>query len=116
MPPMPTADWLASLDRMSAGLDRSLVDLDRYQTEWAPLTDTPATAVAPELLLAWLERRLTQWDARLTAATDLAATVEAQLDAREAAVNRWQEVFARWRELIQQGVGSGNTSASSSAG
>jgi hypothetical protein len=104
MPPLPTADWIASLDRMTAALDRSLADLDRYQSEWAPVTERPATATPPELLLTRLEGRLAQWDARLTAATELAATVERQLDDREAAVGRWQEVFVRWQELIQQGL------------
>lgn len=103
MTALPTADWTAALDRMTAVLGRCLADLDRYQTEWAPVTDTPAVATPPDLLLAWLERRLDQWDVRLTAATELAAAVEQQLSERQAAVNRWQEVFDRWKQLIQQG-------------
>jgi hypothetical protein len=66
--------------------------------------DAPADASPPELLLAWLERRLSQWDARLTAATELAAEVERQLDDREATVARWRQVFDRWRNLIEQGL------------
>ena len=116
MPPLPTADWLAALDRMTAGLDRTLADLDRYRTEWAPVTDMPATTSPPELLLAWLERRLTQWDARLTAAAELAADVEKQLDDREATVGRWRGVFLRWRELLEQGVNPTGTSGTTSAG
>jgi hypothetical protein len=116
MPPLPTADWLAALDRMTASLNRTLVDLDRHRTEWAPVTDTPATTSPPELLLAWLERRLTQWDARLTAATELAAEVEQQLDDREATVSRWRDVFLRWRELLEQGVNATGTSGTTSTG
>ena len=62
------------------------------------------------MLLAWLERRLDQWDTKLTAAVELAASVEQQLGEREAAVARWHEVFVRWKELLQQGgghIGSG---------
>lgn len=101
---LPTADWTAALDRMNAGIDRTLAELLRHQAEWAPVVDSPATATTPDLLLAWLERRLVQWDARLTAATELAAAVEGQLDEGEAAVGRWNEVFVRWRELIERGV------------
>lgn len=102
MPTLPTADWIATLDRMAAGVDRALSDLDQYQREWAPLVERPAAAAQPELLLAWLERRLTQWDARLTAAGQLAAEVEGQLAERETALGRWHELFVRWRDLIQR--------------
>lgn len=102
--PLPTADWTAALDRMTAAIDRTLVELDRHQTEWSPVTDAPAVAATPDLLLAWLERRLGQWDARLTAASELAAAVEKQLDDREAAVGRWNEVFVRWQDLIERGL------------
>jgi hypothetical protein len=101
---LPTADWTAALDRMSATAERTLAELLRHQAEWSPVIDVPTTATTPDLLLAWLERRLVQWDARLTAAAELAATVEAQLDQGEAAVGRWTEVFVRWRDLIERGV------------
>lgn len=104
VPTLPTAEWTASLDRMAAALRRSLADLDRYQQEWSPLTDTPATTAPPELLLAWLERRLDQWDARLTTASELAASVETQLDERETALGRWHDLFISWRQLIEQEV------------
>jgi hypothetical protein len=107
MPSQPTAAWTAALDRMTASLGRTVAELDRYQTEWAPVTESPAVVTQPELLLAWLERRLDQWDARLTAAAELAASVEKQLEEREAAVGCWHAVFVRWKELIQQ---RGNTS------
>src|SRR5262245_11300040 len=109
--PLPVAEWTAALDRMTASLGRTLAELDRYQSEWAPVTETPATATPPELLLAWLERRLGQWDTRLTEAADLAASVEKQLEEREAAVGRWHEVFIRWKELIQQGVNTSDNPA-----
>ena len=111
MPALPTADWTAALDRMTAALDRSLADLDRYTAEWAPVTDAPAAAAPPELLHAWLERRLGQWDARLAAAAELAATVETQLADRAAAVGRWHEVFVKWRELIEQRAEVSGTAA-----
>jgi hypothetical protein len=116
MSPLPIADWLAALERMTVSLDRMFVDLDRYQSVWAPVTDAPAAVSPPELLLAWLERRLSQWDASLTAASELAANVEQQLDDREAAVGRWQEVFVRWQELIQQGLDPARTSTGTSSG
>jgi hypothetical protein len=95
---------------MTVAINRMLSDLDRHQTDWAPIIDVPAVATQPEMLLAWLERRLTQWDARLTSAAELAGSVEKQLDDREAAVNRWHDVFVRWRELIQRGVGTSEVS------
>jgi hypothetical protein len=108
--PLPTAEWNAALDRMTEAIDRGLTELDRHQTEWATVTDTPATATQPEQLLTWLERRLEQWDARLTASAELAATVEKQLDEREAVVGRWHEMFDRWRELVEQKVQGSATS------
>ncbi len=113
---LPIADWTAALDRMTGALDRTLSALDRYQADWAPVTETPAAVAPPDLLLAWLERRLTQWDSRLDAAAELAATVEKQLAEREAAVSRWHEVFVRWQELIQQGVDTAGTSTATSSG
>ncbi|MCE9562997.1 MAG: hypothetical protein K8U57_13220 [Planctomycetes bacterium] len=113
---LPTAEWTAALDRMNDAITRSLADLERHRTEWAPVTDTPAEVTQPGMLLAWLERRLGQWDARLTASAELAATVEKQLDEREAAVGRWQEMFGKWRDLIEQGVKPASTSESVSLG
>jgi hypothetical protein len=113
VPTLPTAEWTAALDRMTAALHRTLVDLDRYQSDWSALTDTPASAAPPELLLAWLERRLDQWDERLTTAAELAASVEQQLNERETAIGRWQDLFVRWRELIERGVDPVTTSPGS---
>lgn len=102
---LPTAEWTAALDRMAAAVDQSLRDLDRHREGWAAVTDTPAKAAPPDLM-TWLETRLGQWDARLTAAADLAATVERQLGEREAVVGRWAETFGRWQKLVEQGVGA----------
>jgi hypothetical protein len=87
---------------MSVTLNRTLAELDRHQAEWAPVTEVPATASTPDLLLAWLERRLGQWDARLTAAAELAASVEQELAERSVAAERWHEVFVRWQNLINK--------------
>ena len=114
MTPLPIEDWTAALDRMNAVLDQTRADLDRHWTDWGSLVATPATASPPELLLAWLERRLAQWDARLTAAGELAAAVERELNDREAGVSRWREVVVRWRNLIEQEVKPADTSTSSS--
>lgn len=102
--PLPTAEWTAALDRMTGAIDSHLHELERHRNQWATVTDTPAAVTPPEMLLTWLERRLDQWDARLTASSELAATVEKQLDEREAAVNHWQVMFGRWRDLVEQGV------------
>jgi hypothetical protein len=109
----PTADWAAALDRMTNALHRALADLDRYQTEWAGVTDTPAAAARPELLLTMLERRLAQWDTRLAAAGGLTDAVEAELRDREVVVGHWRDVFGRWQELIQRGVEASDASDTS---
>jgi hypothetical protein len=108
MAPLPTAEWNDALNRMSVAIDRALAELDRYRNEWVKVTDSPATT-APERLFMWLEQHLGQWDGKLDAAAELAASVEKQLEDRETAMERWHEVFVRWRELIQ------NTAFASSA-
>ena len=102
MPALPTLEWTAALDRMSEAIKRSLADLDRYRAAWSALDAEYTPETPPERLLEWLERRLGHWDAKLNAATELAASVEAQLGERELAHGRWHELFLRWRELIQQ--------------
>jgi hypothetical protein len=113
MPTLPTEEWTATLDRMTEAITRALIDLDRYQTGWSPLTETPATATPPELLLAWLERRLDQWGARLTAAAELAESVEQQLQEREDSLGRWHGLFINWRNLIEREVDPIRTSPGS---
>lgn len=105
MPMLPTAEWTATLDRMTAAIINSLADLDRYEAQWSALHNKPAAATSPDQLFAWLERRLGAWDAQLTEAASLAASVEAQLGERETALGRWHELFLRWRDLIQREVG-----------
>ena len=58
MPTLPTAEWTATLERMSDGIAASIADLDRYEAEWAKLEEAPAPTTSPDQLFAWLERRL----------------------------------------------------------
>jgi hypothetical protein len=102
--PLPVAEWTAALDRMTAALDEARAALDRHQAEWSGLIDHPVTTTSPEPLLHRLEERLAHWDARLREADELAETVERELLERERAVNRWSDVFARWRELLERGM------------
>jgi hypothetical protein len=104
MPTLPTAEWTATLDRMTAAIASSLADLDRYESSWSALHNAPASAASPDQLFAWLERRLGAWDAQLIEAANLAASVEAQLGERETALGRWHDLFLRWRDLIQREV------------
>jgi hypothetical protein len=108
MPILPTAEWTATLDRMSAAIATSLADLDRYERDWSALDEPSARTTLPEQVFAWLERRLGAWDAKLTEAAQVAASVESQLDERETALGRWHELFLRWRDLIEKGVGAGH--------
>jgi hypothetical protein len=110
MPTLPTAEWTATLDRMTAAITTSLADLDRYEAQWSALHDAPAAATSPDQLFAWLERRLGAWDAQLTEAASLAASVATQLGERETALGRWHELFLRWRDLIQREVAPPTTS------
>lgn len=105
---LPIAEWLAALAEMETGLGEAVAALDRYQTEWAALfADAPPRSGPPagEALLGRMEERLREWDARLTAAADLAASAERELADREAAVGRWQELVTGWSEVIQRGAG-----------
>jgi hypothetical protein len=105
---LPTADWTAALDRMTVSLDQTLADLDRSRAVTSHVIDSHVKTSAQELLLEWLERRLAQWDERLNAAAELAASVETQLGDREAAVERWHDVLVRWKELIQRKISAAN--------
>jgi hypothetical protein len=105
---LPIAEWLAALTEMEAGLADTVIALDRYQAEWtglfsdaAPRSESPAG----ESLLGRMEERLREWDARLAAATDLAASADRELADREVAVARWQGLVAGWSEVIQRGAG-----------
>ena len=107
MTPLPIADWQAALDAMEAALADTLTALDRYQAGWEYLLAGPTPADpgggAEPVALGRLEGRLREWDARLSAAADLAASVERELNDRESVVGRWQGMFTDWRESIQRG-------------
>lgn len=102
MSPLPVAEWTAALSVMHDGVAAVLAEFDRT----APARDIVLTDPAPADGLATplerLEARLRDWDARLTAATELAAEVEREIAEREEAVARWRQTFERWREVIQQ--------------
>lgn len=102
---LPVADWQSALDEMETALARTRAALDEYQTAWTELLadHEPNPDARPELdALRALEARLSQWDARLSAAEELARSVEHQLADGAAAVGRWRELFTAWQELIQQ--------------
>jgi hypothetical protein len=107
MNPLPIPEWSAALDEMDVALAATFAALDRYQIGWHGLLSEPVPTTGPPAggdVLARLEDRLKEWDARLAAAEQLAALVERQLDAREAAVGRWRDMFSGWQEVIKQGV------------
>jgi hypothetical protein len=87
---------------MSASITQAMGELDRYEAAWASPGEAPAGPVSCEQLFAWLERRLGAWDARLTEAGELAASVEKQLAERESALSRWHGLLASWRDLVQR--------------
>ncbi len=100
---LPIADWQESLAEMDDALGASLRALDRYHEAWdGVLVAEPMTSTTADDRLVRLEARLREWDARLAAAGELAASVERELDDREAGVSRWREVFDGWRRLIEQ--------------
>jgi hypothetical protein len=101
MPTLPTSEWTDALNRMSVAIERALADLDRHRNQWLEVTDNSPTTTAPDQLLVRLEQRVAQWDGKLDAAAALAASVEKQLEDRESAMERWHQVFVRWRDLIQ---------------
>jgi hypothetical protein len=99
---LPIADWQASLDEMETTLEATLEALDRYRQAWERVLAEPTPAAPTDDRLARLEGRLQEWDARLAAAAELAASVERDLTDREATVARWREMFNGWRGLIEQ--------------
>lgn len=102
--PMPIADWLRSLDEMETTLAAALSGLDGYERTWER---TLVESVRPDGIrapshLTRLELRLGEWDSRLSAAADLAASAERESNERQAAIGRWQDLFNDWRRLIEQ--------------
>jgi hypothetical protein len=105
MASLPTAEWHATLDQMDAALAETLAALDRYQERWDSVLKESAPpetgAVNPEALDR-IEGRLRDWDARLHAAEELAASVGRELNDRETVVGRWQQTFTGWRDGIER--------------
>jgi hypothetical protein len=108
MAALPISDWQATLANMDAALAEMLATLDLYQSGWdavlAEQASSRAGGAAEARLPDRLEDRLRDWNARLSAATELAASVERELNDRETVIGRWQELFAGWREVIQRGM------------
>ena len=109
MSPLPTAAWQAALTEMEAALADTLAALDRYQEGWGAVLAGSETGREP----VDLSGQLSEWDARLNAAAELAASVERQLNDREAALGRWQEAFAGWRDGLEQQRVTGDPLAAS---
>jgi hypothetical protein len=108
MPPLPIADWQAALAEMEAALAATLAALERLPPADATPGPVPPATEGPDELVDRLERRLRAWDARLGAAAGVTTTVERELADREAAIARWQELFTRWHQVIQQEVEPGS--------
>ena len=102
--PIPIADWLHSLDRMEVTLASTQNALEQHERAWGQILHSSLHADSPETVapLARFEARLGEWDARLSAVGDLAASVERELSDRQAAIGRWQELFNDWRGSIEQ--------------
>lgn len=116
MASLPIADWHSALAEMETALDNALTALARYQVTWDNLLAVrgPSQTAGQDALRERLEARLREWDARLTAAAELAAVVEGQLSDREAAVGRWHESFTGLQEVIEREVGGKGASVPSS--
>ena len=102
MTQLPIADWQASLEDMETALGATLAALDRYQAGWESLLAEQAASATPSPSTDHLEDRLREWDARLVAAAELAASVERELHDRETAVGAWHESITEWRNGIEQ--------------
>jgi hypothetical protein len=98
-------DWQTSLDEMQIALRATLAALDRYQAGWDSILAAQASASIPAPDTDGLELQMREWDARLQAATDLAASVESELHDRELTVGRWrQSSNERRMRTVQYGV------------
>ena len=105
MSPLPILDWHSSLDEIANALQRALEHLERFEAEWAPvLRDEPVRADRPSSneSSSRLEGSVRDWEGRLTAAAELADSVEQELSDRQIEVERWHQSFSRWHEMIQQ--------------
>lgn len=103
MTPLPLAQWNDALDRMDAALGNAARALDRREERWERAV-APSAGDGEVPALDRIEVRLKDWEARLSAADELTASVERELADRAAAVGRWRAVFAEWEELLKQGA------------
>ena len=94
MTELPLATWQSSLEEMETALGGALAALDRYQAGWEKLLAAPEGERPP---VGRLEQSLREWDVRLQAASELADSVERELNDKEAAVGRWQESIKLWQ-------------------
>ncbi|HXD88744.1 MAG TPA: hypothetical protein VN641_19800 [Urbifossiella sp.] len=97
MTQLPLGDWQSSLEGMEQALVAALAALDRCQAGWESAMARDMAPASPQPVRDYLEDRLREWDARLLAATELAASVEADLHDRELAVGRWQSSIHQWQ-------------------
>lgn len=112
---LPTDQWTAALDQMSAAIIGQIADLDSRQ-HVEPVDEPPsAPAGRPEELLAWMDDRFARWDQRLDEAARQAAAAEQHLGEREAELTRWQKHLVRWQELIEQSTVPPDTSTGSNS-
>ena len=99
---LPIADWQVSLDAMQTALETTLAALDRYQSGWAGLLADQASGSGSPSAVDF-DFQLREWDARLLAASELAASVERELHDREQTVGRWRESLKERRRRSVQG-------------
>lgn len=100
MSPLPALDWQSSLDEIANAVQRALEHLERFETEWAAvLGETTAEGTSKS---SRRESGVRDWEGRLAAAAELAASVEQELNDRQIEVERWHQSFSRWHEMIQQ--------------
>lgn len=102
MAPLPLAEWTAALDRMDAALAAAGQAVER-RDERLERAVAPSAGDGEFPALARLDARLAEWEARLRAADELAASVERELAGRAAAVADWRALFAAWADLLQRG-------------
>src|SRR5437899_6505422 len=106
---IPMDDWLKSLDEMEVTLASTLASLDQHERKCGSIrADQPISREPPgvpsiaQSHLSRMEARLGEWDTRLSAAAELAASVERELNDRQATIERWQELFNGWCGLLEQ--------------
>jgi hypothetical protein len=102
MSPLPTFDWQSSLDEIAKAVQQALEHLERFETEWAAVLGEKTADRTSLSESSRLEKGVRDWEGRLTAAADLAASVEQELNDRQIEVERWHQSFSRWQEMIQQ--------------